>query len=134
MEAKYRHKVEQYVDMRKLIERKNIDVIANATQNYWHGLSTIWACQAGKDVYVEKPASHNVFEGKQAVAAARKYNRMVQVGSQSRSVQHKRRAMKLLAEGVIGQLYMARGLCFRRDGRCGQRSHLHQELLCGSYT
>jgi predicted dehydrogenase len=108
-----------YADMRELFEDKDVDAVSIATPNHWHALSTIWACQAGKDVYVEKPANHNVFEGKQAVAAARKYNRMVQVGSQSRSGQHKRRAMKLLAEGVIGQLYMARGLCFRRRRSIG---------------
>ena len=82
--------------------------------NHWHALATIWACQAGKDVYVEKPACHNLYEGRQMVAAARKYNRMVQVGSQSRSIAHKMRAIQLLHDGVIGKVYMARGLCFKR--------------------
>ena len=80
---------------------------------------TIWACQAGKDVYVEKPASHNVFEGQRMVEVARETRRMVQVGSQSRSHGHKNRAMRLLGEGVIGQVYMARGLCFRRRHSIG---------------
>ncbi|MCW5982584.1 MAG: Gfo/Idh/MocA family oxidoreductase [Bryobacteraceae bacterium] len=102
-----------YSDLRKAYEDKDIDAVSIATPNHWHALAAIWACQAGKDVYVEKPASHNIFEGRQMVAAARKYNRMVQVGSQGRTVQHKQRAMKLLREGAVGQVYMARGLCYR---------------------
>jgi predicted dehydrogenase len=93
---------------------KDIDAVSVAAPNHWHALATIWACQAGKDVYVEKPACHNVFEGRQMIAAARKYNRMVQVGSQGRTIQHKRRAMQLLHGGIVGKVYMARGLCFRR--------------------
>jgi hypothetical protein len=72
-------------DIRKVLDDKNIDAVSIATPNHWHTLQTIWACQAGKDVYVEKPCSHNVFESKQIVAAARKYGRIVQMGSQSRS-------------------------------------------------
>ena len=72
-------------DIRKVLDDKNIDAVSIASPNHWHTLQTIWACQAGKDVYVEKPCSHNVFESKQIVAAARKYDRMVQMGSQSRS-------------------------------------------------
>ena len=104
----------EYDDMRVMFESKDIDAVSVTTPNHWHALATIWACQAGKDVYVEKPACHNVYEGRQMVAAARKYNRMVQVGSQSRSTAHKIRAMKLLRDGVIGEVYHARGLCFRR--------------------
>ena len=104
----------QYEDMRAMFESKDIDAVSITTPNHWHALSTIWACQAGKDVYVEKPASHNIFEGRQMVAAARKYNRIVQVGSQSRSIAHKMRAVQLLRDGVIGQVYHARGLCYRR--------------------
>ena len=84
-ESKYGQRVEQYVDMRSMFDRQDIDVIGNATQNYWHGLSTIWACQAGKHVYVEKPLSHYIWEGRQIVNAARKYGRIVQTGTQSRS-------------------------------------------------
>ena len=102
-----------YADLREVYNDKDIDAVSIATPNHWHALATIWACQAGKDVYVEKPASHNIFEGGQMVAAARKYSRMVQVGSQGRSIQHKQHAMKLLHEGAIGQVYMARGLCYR---------------------
>lgn len=104
----------EFSDMRAMFDSKEVDAVSIATPNHWHALATIWACQAGKDVYVEKPASHNVFEGNQMVKAARKYNRMVQVGSQSRSMPHKIRAIQLLKEGAIGQVYHARALCFRR--------------------
>jgi predicted dehydrogenase len=108
-----------YQDLRKLYEDKEIDAVSIATPNHWHALSTIWACQAGKDVYVEKPASYNVFEGQQMVKAARKYNRMVQVGMQSRSIDYKRRAIELLRDGAIGKVYYAKGLCFKRRPSIG---------------
>jgi len=104
----------EFEDMRKMFESKDVDAASITTPNHWHALAAIWACQAGKDVYVEKPACHNLFEGRQMVAAARKYNRIVQVGSQSRSITHKRKAMDLLRQGIIGQVYHARGLCYRR--------------------
>ncbi len=112
-------KPKTYVDMRKLFEDKDIDAVTIATPNHWHALATIWACQAGKDVYVEKPASYNIFEGQRMVDAARKYKRMVQVGMQSRSTTHKIRAMDLLHQGVLGKLYMAKGLCFKRRKSIG---------------
>ena len=74
-----------YVDVRKLLEDQSIDAISIATPNHWHALMAIWACQAGKDVYVEKPCSHNFWEGSQLVRAAEKYNRIVQHGTQIRS-------------------------------------------------
>src|SRR3989442_866362 len=104
----------EYPDMRALFESKDVDAVSMPLPNDWHALAPIWACEAGKDVYVEKPACHNIFEGQQMVKAARKYNRMVQVGSQSRSLGHKIRAMQLLRDGIIGQIYHARGLSFRR--------------------
>ena len=72
-------------EYRKVLENKDIDVVTIATPNHWHALMTIWACQAGKDVYVEKPVSHTVLEGRKMVEAARKYNRVVQTGTQARS-------------------------------------------------
>ncbi len=108
-----------YSDMHEVFADSSIDAVSIATPNHWHALATIWACQAGKDVYVEKPACHNVYEGRQMIAAARKYKRMVQVGSQSRSTPHKIRAMQLLRDGVIGELYMAKGLCFKRRKSIG---------------
>jgi hypothetical protein len=104
----------EFSDMRALFESKEIEAVSLPLPNHWHALSTIWACQAGKDVYVEKPASHNIFEGRKMVEAARKYNRMVQVGSQSRTIPHKVQAAKLVREGAIGEVYMVRGLCYRR--------------------
>ena len=106
-------------DMRESFDSKDIDVVSIATPNFWHALSTIWACQAGKDVYVEKPASHNIFEGRKMVEAARKYNRMVQVGQQSRSTPHKIEGIQKLREGIIGEVYLAKGLCFKRRKTIG---------------
>jgi predicted dehydrogenase len=77
--------VAAWTDLRRVLDEKDIDAVVVATPNHWHALATVWACQAGKDVYVEKPFSYDIWEGKQAVAAARKYNRMVQVGMQNRS-------------------------------------------------
>jgi predicted dehydrogenase len=106
------YKPKQYVDMRQLFDDKDIDAVSFATPNHWHALGAIWACQAGKDVYVEKPPCHNIYEGRKMIEAARKYKRMVQVGSQSRSLAYMRRAMELLGQGVIGKVYEAKGLCF----------------------
>src|SRR3984893_17594831 len=78
-------KPKSYVDVRKLLEDKDIDAISIATPNHWHSLMAIWACQAGKDVYVEKPCSHNTFEGRQLVHAVKKHNRICQPGNKSRS-------------------------------------------------
>lgn len=112
--ARGQAKPEGATDLRKLLESKSIDAVTIATCNHWHALATIWACQAGKDVYVEKPASHNVIEGRKMVEAARKYQRIVQCGMQSRSIAHKQEAIRLLREGVIGNVYMAKGLCYKR--------------------
>ena len=101
------------MDFRKLLEDKSIDAVSLATPNHWHTLQTIWACQAGKDVYVEKPCSHNIFEAQQIVAAARKYDRIVQQGSQSRSSPALREAVQRMATGELGEVYMARGLCYK---------------------
>ena len=100
-------------DMRKVFDDKEIDAVSIATPNHWHALATIWACQAGKHVYVEKPCSHNVFEGRKMIEAARKYNVRVQVGFQNRSINNVMEAMKFLHDGGIGDVYMARGLCIK---------------------
>lgn len=107
------HKPVVYSDMRRLFEDKKIDAVSMATPNHWHALGTIWACQAGKDVYVEKPACHNIWEGQRMIEAARKYGRMVQVGSQSRSTAVKMRAVEQLKQGIIGKVYMAKGICYK---------------------
>src|SRR5262247_754345 len=90
----------EYVDIRKLLEDKSIDVISIATPNHWHSLIGIWACQAGKDVYVEKPCSHNISEGRRLVEAARKHERVVQHGTQCRSSQGLKEAIQQLRSGV----------------------------------
>ncbi|MEN8227401.1 MAG: Gfo/Idh/MocA family oxidoreductase [Bacteroidota bacterium] len=100
-------------DMRKVFEDPEIDAVGMATPNHWHALGSIWACQAGKHVYVEKPSSHNIWEGRKMVEAARKYNRVVQVGFQNRSTSNVMQAMNFLHDGGIGDVFMARGTCFK---------------------
>lgn len=107
------YKPDGYKDMRKMFEDPDIDAVIFATPNHWHALCAIWACQAGKHVYVEKPCCHNVWEGRKMIEAARKYNRVVQVGFQNRSIGNVRNAMKFLRDGGIGDVYMARGLCYK---------------------
>src|SRR5690606_30726579 len=92
-------KVAAYRDFRDLLEDSSIDAVAIATPNHWHALMAIWALQAGKDVYVEKPLSHSVWEGRQAVKAAQKYGRIVQAGTQSRSDVELRQAFEFIREG-----------------------------------
>ncbi|MGH9718570.1 MAG: Gfo/Idh/MocA family protein [Bryobacteraceae bacterium] len=113
-------KAKEYKTMRELFADKDIHAVSIATPNHWHALATIWACQAGKDVYVEKPASYNVHESWRMVEVARQTKRMVQIGSQSRSLPKMIQAMQLLREGVIGQVYMAKGLCFKRRKSIGK--------------
>jgi len=100
-------------DMRRVFDDKEIDAVSVATPNHWHALSTVWAAQAGKHVYVEKPSSHNVFEGRKMIEASRKYNVMVQVGFQNRSILNTNRAIKFIRDGKLGEVYMTRGLCFK---------------------
>lgn len=100
-------------DLRRVMDNKDIDVISIAAPNHWHALATIWACQAGKDVYVEKPGSHNIFEGRKMVEAAHKYDRIVQHGVQLRSSPAINEAINLMRDGYIGRVYMSRGLVFR---------------------
>ncbi|MCU1257883.1 MAG: oxidoreductase domain protein [Bryobacterales bacterium] len=111
-----------YSDLRKLLEDKSIDAISIATPNHSHTLQTIWGCQAGEDVYVEKPCSHNMFEARQIVAAARKYNRIVQQGSQSRSAAALQDGVQKMRNGFLGDVYMARGLCYKWRDTIGRTS------------
>src|SRR6202047_3230407 len=112
----------EYTDMRKMFESKDVDAVSITTPNHWHALATIWACQAGKDVYVEKPVSHNVSEGRRMVEAARKYDRIVQTGTQCRSHQGIQDAVAFLRSGKLGQIYMAKGLCYKPRGSIGHKS------------
>jgi predicted dehydrogenase len=108
------------VDVRKLLEDPTIVAISIATPNHWHTLMAIWACQAGKDVYVEKPCSHNLWEGHQLVRAAEKDHRIVQHGTQSRSAPAQIEAINQLHKGTFGGIYLARGLCFKRRDTIGR--------------
>src|SRR5216683_7302774 len=100
-------------DVRRVLEDRTIDAISIATPNHWHALMAIWACQAGKDVYVEKPCSHNLWEGRQLVSAAQRYNRIVQHGTQGRSATTIREAVQKIRDGIIGETFMGRGLCYK---------------------
>jgi predicted dehydrogenase len=103
-----------YTDIRKMLEDKSIDAVSIATPHHWHAIMAIWAMQAGKDVYVEKPCSHNLWEGRQLIRATAKYNRIVQHGTQSRSMPAMIDAMKKMQEeAVLGDVYLSRGLCFK---------------------
>ncbi len=125
-------------DFRQLLDRKDIDVISIATPNHWHSLMTIWATQAGKDVYVEKPISHNVWEGRQAVNAARKYGRIVQTGTQIRSSNSIRDAVAFVQGGKLGKIKYIVGTCYKRRKSIGLREtplripgHIDYDLWCG---
>lgn len=104
-------------DVREIMARDDIDAVATATPNHWHTLIAVWACMANKDVYVEKPLSHTVWEGRQLSAAAKKYNRVVQHGTQSRSSTTWHRDIKLLRSGIIGDIHTARGLGYKNGNR-----------------
>jgi predicted dehydrogenase len=132
------HDVEGFQDIRKLLERKDVDAISVATPNHWHALATIWAIQAGKDVYVEKPVSHNIWEGRQMVEAARKHGKIVQTGSQCRSSRGLIEAIAWLREGHLGKIIRARGLCYKRRATIGKADGtqkipdtINYDLWCG---
>ncbi len=126
-----------FVDLRRLLEDKSIDAVTIATPNHWHSLQSIWACQAGKDVYCEKPCSHNLWEGKQLVRAAEKYNRIVQHGTQSRSHKGIIEGIEKLRGGVIGDVYLSRGLCYKWRDTIGRTAEspvpegVHYDLWTG---
>lgn len=138
IESKYTHGVEQFQDMRQMFDRKDIDVIGDATQNYWHGLSTIWACQAGKHVYAEKPLSHYVWEGRQMVNAARKYDRIVQCGTQHRSEKSIAEAIEWIRQGNLGKIKYITAFANKPRASCGKRETplpipetIDYDLWCG---
>jgi hypothetical protein len=110
--AKDGFKVEPYTDLRKLLDNKDIDAVCVTTPNHWHALATVWACQAGKDVYCEKPASHTIFEGRKMAEAAQKYGRMVCCTANSRSPTGFREALQYAFEGKLGKIRYVYGLDF----------------------
>src|SRR4051812_134861 len=111
VEGKSKHTPTPAQDIRKVLEDKTLDVVTVATCNHWHSLITIWSCQAGKDVYVEKPISHNPYEGRKCVEAAAKYGRVVQHGTQSRSSEGKAREIAIVHSGKYGKLLVSKGYC-----------------------
>jgi len=125
-------------DIRKVIEDKTIDIVSIATPNHWHALAAVWAIRAGKDVYVEKPVSHNVREGRLIVEAARKHGKIVQTGTQSRSGSGMRQAMDYVHSGKIGKVDLSYGTCYKPRGSIGKVSGeqpipktLDYDLWCG---
>lgn len=137
VKSKYGKNIRIEQDFRKIYDDKEIDAVALATPNHWHALQTIWACQAGKDVYVEKPATHNIYEGRKMIEAAYKYNRIVQHGVQLRSSVAIREAIEHLKNGLIGRVYMSRGLVYRWRPDIGNKgisqkpTGLDYDLWCG---
>jgi len=134
----FKRDVDKYTDMRDILSRRDIHVVSIATQVYWHGLSTIWACQAGKHVYVEKPLCRYIWEGRQMVAAARKHKRIVQCGTQHRSAGGVRDAIKWTRQGHLGKIKHI--TCFaikprkpigKRDKPLEISDSVDYELWCG---
>ena len=121
IEAMGMPKPKTFIDYRKLLEDKSIDAVSIATPNHWHSLMGIWAVQAEKDAYVEKPCSHNWWEGHQLVAAQKKYNRIVQHGTQSRSSTGAMEAVEHLRSGLVGDVYLSRGLCYKWRDTIGRK-------------
>ncbi len=109
-------------DIRRILDDKDVDIVSIATPNHWHALMTIWACQAGKDVFVEKPMSHNIHEGRIAVETARKYGRLVQHGTQTRSNTGRAKTLAVIASGKLGKLLVSRGLCYKTGGAAGEEN------------
>ena len=130
--------VTAYQDLRKMLESKDVDVVSIATPNHWHSLAAIWAIQAGKDVYVEKPVSHNVWEGRQLVKAADAHQKIVQMGVQSRSGAGLAAALEWVKDAPLGKLQYARALCYKRrpsigkvDGEQAVPATIDYDLWCG---
>jgi len=138
VESGYGNRPVEVDDVRRLMERKDFDVVAVATMQYWHALPTIWACETGRHVYVEKPLAHFIWEGRQMVNAARKHNRLVQVGTQGRSRGTDQQLVQYLKSGQLGKIQYI--VCFANKARTaiGKRSEplpipetLDYDLWCG---
>ena len=130
--------VDTYVDYRKLLEDKDIDAVCTASCNHWHAPVTVWGCEAGKDVYVEKPVCHTIWEGQQMVNAARTYKRIVQSGMQLRSDRGVREAFQWLQDGHLGKILLSRGLCYESRSSIGRvdrptpiPDYIDYDLWCG---
>jgi predicted dehydrogenase len=135
---RYNKKVDTYTDFRKLLERKDIDAVTTATPNHIHAWVTVLAAQAGKDVYCEKPASHNIWEGRQMVEAARQLGRVIQLGTQSRSSDSLKQAAEWVHGGALGKILYAVGTCYKPRQSIGKLDKplaipksVHYDLWCG---
>ncbi|MEW6235540.1 MAG: Gfo/Idh/MocA family oxidoreductase [Candidatus Omnitrophota bacterium] len=113
--------VKKFTDVREMLKDKEIDAISIATPNHWHAIIGIWSCQAGKDVYVEKPCCHNLAEGQKLLEASRKYDRIVQHGTQSRCSAAIREAIDNIRSGAIGEVYYAKGICYKWRDTIGHK-------------
>ena len=138
IEKDFGQKADGYADMRKIFDRKDVDAVGNATMQYWHALSTIWACAAGKHVYCEKPLSHFIWEGRQMIHAAEKYNRLVQCGTQNRSRQSTLDAMEYVKSGKLGKIRYITAFANKPRTSVGKRteplpipSTVDYDLWCG---
>jgi len=114
-------KPKDFEDLRDLLGKGGVEAVSIATPNHWHALAAIWAMKAGKDVYGEKPACHNIHEGLEMVKVARETKRIMQVGSQHRSTPFKMKAIEALQGGLIGKIYMTKGLCYKRRDTIGKK-------------
>lgn len=131
-------KVAGVQDLRRVLDMKDVDAVVTATPNHWHSLLSIWAVQAGKDIYVEKPMSHDIFEGRKVIEAAAKYDKIVYVGTQNRSDEGRRAAYEWIWAGNIGKIVRARGFCYKPRGSIGKTEGpqplppgLDYDLWCG---
>ena len=115
-------KAKEFEDMREAFADSSVEAVSIATPNHWHALAAIWAMKAGKDVYGEKPACYNIYEGQRLIQVARETKRMMQVGSQHRSTPFKMKAMKAIHDGLIGKVYMSKGLCYKRRVSIGHKA------------
>jgi predicted dehydrogenase len=136
VETEQKRAPSQAQDFRRVLEDKNVDAMINATPDHWHVLGSILACQAGKDVYVEKPMSHNLWEGRQLVEAARKHGRVVQVGMQSRSAPYMQKALEVVKSGRLGEIYLVRVFNMMQHGLSRPTNQavpagVDYELWCG---
>ncbi len=138
IDSRYHYKPDEVADVRKLLERKDLDAISVATMQYWHALPTIWACQSGRHVYVEKPLAHFIWEGRQMVKATRKYDRLVQVGTQNRSIKAYAALTQWLKEGHLGKIQYVTCWASKMRVSIGKRAEplpipdtLDYELWCG---
>jgi len=114
-------KAKEYEDMRQAFADKDVEAVSIATPNHWHALAAIWAMKAGKDVYGEKPACYNIYEGQKMIQVANETKRMVQIGSQHRSAPFKMKAMAAIQQGLIGKVYQSKGLCYKRRVSIGHK-------------